>query len=275
MQKVLTVAGSDSGGGAGIQADLKTMTVHNVYGASVITALTAQNTLGVQEVSTVELDFIASQFDSVFQDINFDAAKTGMLATKEIVVLTSEKFKEYNQINLVVDPVMVATSGDLLLERTAVDAYREKLLPLAKVVTPNLNEARVLAGYEPDAEVDPKELARKIYDFGSEYVLVKGGHSNIEATVSGRTPQVTDILYDGENFTELSGQYIKTNNTHGTGCTLSASIASNLALGLEVGKALEASKQYITRAIKDEIEIGSGNNPVNHLVKDIERGEAT
>ena len=275
MQKVLTVAGSDSGGGAGIQADLKTMTVHNVYGASVITALTAQNTLGVQGVSPVDLDFIASQFDSVFQDINFDAAKTGMLATKEIVILTSEKFKEYNQANLVVDPVMVATSGDLLLESTAVDAYREKLLPLAKVVTPNLNEARVLAGYEPNAEVDPEELARKIYDFGSEYVLVKGGHSNIEATVSGRPPQVTDILYDGKNFTELSGQYIKTNNTHGTGCTLSASIASNLALGLEVGKALEASKQYITRAIKDETKIGSGNNPVNHLVKCIERGEAT
>ncbi len=266
MQRVLTIAGSDSGGGAGIQADLKTMTVHNVYGASVITALTAQNTLGVQGVSPVELEFVAKQFDSVFQDINFNAAKTGMLATKEIVVLIAEKFKEYGQENLVVDPVMVATSGDLLLESIAVEAYRNQLLPLAKVVTPNLNEARVLAGYDQNAEIGIRELARKIYEFGSEYVLVKGGHADIRATNSNQVPQVTDILYDGSKFTELNGQYIKTNNTHGTGCTLSASIASNLALGLEVEKALKASKKYITQAIKSGIEIGSGNNPVNHLV---------
>lgn len=267
MKKVLTIAGSDSGGGAGIQADLKTMAVHNVYGASVLTALTAQNTLGVQGVSPVELEFIAEQFDSVFQDINFNAAKTGMLATKEIVALTAEKIKEYGQENLVVDPVMVATSGDLLLESTAVDAYRDRLLPLAKLVTPNLNEAKVLSGFDLEEEVDLIELARKVYEFGSEYVLIKGGHSEIEAN---QNAEAVDIFYDGDSFIELSGEYINTKNTHGTGCTLSASIASNLARGLEIEEALRASKSYITQAIKSGVEVGSGNNPVNHLVR---RGE--
>ncbi|RCW50760.1 MULTISPECIES: bifunctional hydroxymethylpyrimidine kinase/phosphomethylpyrimidine kinase [unclassified Halanaerobium] len=262
MKKSLTIAGSDSGGGAGIQADLKTMTVHKIYGASVITALTAQNTLGVQGISVVDAAFVEKQFDSVFKDIKFDSAKTGMLAAKEIVELTADKIKEYGQKNLVVDPVMVATSGDLLLEKSAVKAYKEKLFPLARVVTPNLNEAKVLCDMDLNSEADLEAMAEEIYGYGSEYVLIKGGHRNQK---NSDLLEARDLLYDGKNFMSINGEYIATNNTHGTGCTLSAAIASNLALGFGVEKAIKKSKKYITDAIKAGTKVGSGNNPVNHF----------
>lgn len=263
MKKSLTIAGSDSGGGAGIQADLKTMTVHKIYGASVITALTAQNTLGVQGVSAVDAAFVEKQFDSVFKDIKFNSAKTGMLATEQIVELTADKIKEYGQENLVVDPVMVATSGDLLLEKSAVKAYKEKLFPLARVVTPNLNEAKVLCALNINLEADLETMAEEIYDFGPDYVLIKGGHRNQK---NSDLLEASDLLYDGSNFVKISGEYIATKNTHGTGCTLSAAIASNLALGSGVEEAIKKSKKYITKAIKAGIKVGSGNNPVNHFV---------
>lgn len=299
MKKVLTIAGSDSGGGAGIQADLKTMTALRVYGASVITSVTAQNTIGVQGVNNISPKFVSKQIDSVLVDIKIDALKTGMLGTKEIVEVTAEKIEEYELDNLVVDPVMVASSGDLLLEKNAVSAYKEKLFPLAKIITPNLMEAKVLAGLEPEDEADARWLAEELIKFGSEYVLIKGGHydlktedknaeafskKNEEKTESSRKRAQTavqnlnsrkslkspikalDLLYDGVRFTEFEAEYIKTEDTHGTGCTLSAALASNLGKGLSIYQSVEKSKMFITRAIKNGFKVGNGHNPVNHLI---------
>lgn len=271
MKKVLTIAGSDSGGGAGIQADLKTMTVHGVYGASVITSVTAQNTVGVQAVNNLKPKFVAAQIDSVLSDIKIDALKTGMLGTREIVEITAEKIKEYELQNLVVDPVMAASSGDLLLDKNAVESYKEKLFPLAKIITPNLMEAKILAGKDPEEKASSKWLAEKLIEYGSEYVLIKGGHLNnasgLEAvSESERTPNLAvDLLYDGDEFVEFKAEYIQSRNTHGTGCTLSASLASNLAKDLSVKDALKLTKSYITGAIKNGFKVGEGDNPVNHI----------
>ena len=258
MKQVLTIAGSDSGGGAGIQADLKTMTTLGTYGASVITAVTAQNTLGVQGVKVLDKNVVARQLDSVLTDLNFSAAKTGMLANEEIIKVIVEKIKQYNQKNLVVDPVMVATSGDVLLEESAVKTLKKDLIPLAKIITPNLQEAKVLVGYDVDAKVEVKKLAQELYELGPEAVLVKGGHEQAEKAV--------DILYDGNHYHQLSAPRINTNDTHGTGCTLSSAVASHLALDYGFLAAVERSKKFITQAIKAGVKVGSGNNPVNHLV---------
>ena len=258
MKKVLTIAGSDSGGGAGIQADLKTMTVHQLYGASVITAVTAQNTLGVQEVKTLSAQAVSSQLNSVLRDIEFAALKTGMLANSQIIEVVAQKIKDYSLKNLVVDPVMVATSGDLLLKAEAVETYKEKLFPLAEIITPNLHEARVLAGVKEEEAVEPCFLAKELISYCSSCVLIKGGHSS-------NGSKAVDLLYDGSEFREFEAEYIPTNNTHGTGCTLSAAIASNLAAGMEIEKAVEKAKEFITGAIKNHFLVGAGNSPVNHL----------
>ena len=259
MKQVLTIAGSDSGGGAGIQADLKTMTNFLVYGASVITAVTAQNTIGVQGVEVIASDFVAKQIDSVASDLNFSAVKTGMLANGEIVKVVADKLAEYNFRNLVVDPVMVATSGDVLLAEEAIDILKKDLLPLAKVITPNLNEAKLLTGRDIKDEVSLEKLAKELYQFGPDYVLVKGGHS------SGK--QAKDVLFTGKEFIEFSVPRLDTTDLHGTGCTLSAAIASNLALGHSIKRAVKISKDLITEAIKQGVKIGAGNNPVNHLLE--------
>ncbi len=261
VKKVLTIAGSDSGGGAGVQADLKTMTVHQVYGASVITAVTAQNTLGVQGLNIIPAESVASQLDSVLKDIEFSALKTGMLANSKIIEEVAQKIEEYSLENLVVDPVMVATSGDLLLEKDAVTTYKEKLFPLAKIITPNLQEARYLAGIKDKREVNPYKLGEELIKYGSDYVLIKGGHNNQER----QAKKAVDLLYDGIQFLEFEAEYIQTTNTHGTGCTLSAAIASNLARGNKVEKAVKKAKEYITGAIKNYFIVGQGNSPVNHL----------
>lgn len=261
MKKVLTIAGSDSGGGAGIQADIKTMTVHCVYGASVITAVTAQNTLGVQDVKTLSVSAVSSQLESVLKDINFSSLKTGMLANSKIIEKVALKIKEYNLNNLVVDPVMVATSGDLLLRKEAVKAYKEKLFPLAEIITPNLHEAKVLAGFGVEENIEPKKLARELIKFGSEYVLIKGGHKSQNSQLT----KAVDLLYDGRCFTKFESKYIQTNNTHGTGCTLSAAIASNLAKGIKMKEAVAKAKSYLTEAIKNNFIVGQGNSPVNHI----------
>ena len=260
MNKVLTIAGSDSGGGAGIQADLKTMTAHKVYGASVITAVTSQNTEGVQDVEVLAGEVVEKQLSSVLGDISFGAVKTGMLAKKEIVKITAQKIKDYGINNLVVDPVMVATSGDLLLEKNAVLAYKKSLIPLAKVITPNLSEAKVLTGRRDENKVSLKVLAKELHELGSEYVLVKGGHEN-----SGKKFAI-DILYDGREYTQYKAKRINTKDTHGTGCTFSSAIASCLARGKSMKKAVSESKKYITSAIETGFTVGKGNNPVNHLV---------
>jgi len=261
LKKVLTIAGSDSGGGAGIQADLKTMTVHQVYGASVITAVTAQNTLGVQDVKTLSVTAVASQLESVLRDIEFSALKTGMLANNKIIAEVALKIKEFSLSNLVVDPVMVATSGDLLLEKEAVSTYREKLFPLAEIITPNLHEARVLTGVEPEENIDPHQLAEELIKYSSRYVLIKGGHGS----KAEPSEKAVDLLYDGSQFIEFEADYIRTSNTHGTGCTLSAAVASNLAKGMKMEKAVAKAKEFITGAIKNHFSVGQGNSPVNHL----------
>ncbi|MGM0471768.1 MAG: bifunctional hydroxymethylpyrimidine kinase/phosphomethylpyrimidine kinase [Bacillota bacterium] len=258
MVSVLTIAGSDSSGGAGLQADLKTMTRFNVYGASVITAITAQNTLGVQDLEALDPRMVAKQFDSVCSDLNLAAAKTGMLATKEIIEVVIDKVQEYQVANLVVDPVMVATSGEVLLEEKAIATLRDKLLPLAEVITPNLNEAKILTNRELTADVSLQQLAQELYQLGPQQVLVKGGHC-VDS-------QAKDLLYDGENFTHFTAEWVETTNNHGTGCTLSAAIASNLALGYQLTKAVERSKSFVTQGLQSGCQVGGGNNPPNHLV---------
>lgn len=259
MKQVLTIAGSDSGGGAGIQADLKTMSTLGTYGASVITAVTAQNTLGVQGVKVLNKNVVARQLDSVLTDLNFSAAKTGMLANEEIIKVIVDKIEEYNLKNLVVDPVMVATSGDVLLEEEAITTLKEELIPLANIITPNLQEAKVLADYNLEQEVKIRKLAEELYQLGPAAVLVKGGHEKRDKAV--------DVFYDGQQYQQLTAPRIDTDHTHGTGCTLSSAIASNLALGYEMLTAVKRSKRFITTAIREGIRVGSGNNPVNHLVE--------
>jgi hydroxymethylpyrimidine/phosphomethylpyrimidine kinase len=250
---------SDSGGGAGIQADLKTFSALGVYGMSVLTSITAQNTLGVQGVQDLPPDFVGLQIDSVMQDIGADAVKTGMLSNTQIIKIVNKKIKEYQVKNLVIDPVMVAKGGDRLLREDAIEALKEDLIPLAMVVTPNLSEAEVLTGLKIKNIDDMKKAARKIYKLGPKNVLIKGGHllSN----------QAVDLLYNGESFIEFSSERINTKNTHGTGCTLSSAIAAGLAQEREVEEAVEIAKRYITLAIKNSLAIGHGHGPLNHLVR--------
>jgi len=254
MKRILTVAGSDSGGGAGIQADLKTITVLGAYGMSAITALTAQNTVGVKGVYPVPVEFIRLQMEAVLSDIGADAAKTGMLATPEIVEAVAEELKRFEVDLLVVDPVMVAKSGDALLSEEARATLKEILLPMATLVTPNLPEASVLAGFPVHDLESMKEAARAIRDMGPRYVLIKGGHLEKEAL---------DVLFDGEKFQAYEAPRLSNRNTHGTGCTYSAALTTLLAQGLPVGEAVAEGKKFITRAIRHGLAIGSGHGPTN------------
>lgn len=259
LKIALTIAGSDSGGGAGIQADLKTFSALGVYGMSVLTSITAQNTLGVQGVHDLPADFVGLQIDSVMSDIGTDAVKTGMLSNAEIIKIIRQKIGEYRIKNLVIDPVMVAKGGDRLLREDAVEALKEHLIPLAMVVTPNLSEAEVLSGIKINHIEDMKEAAQKIFKSGAKNVLIKGGHlSSYEAI---------DVLYNGRTFREFRAERINTKNTHGTGCTLSSAIAAELAKGKKVEEAVEIAKRYITLAIKNSVTIGHGHGPLNHLVR--------
>lgn len=254
MTRVLTIAGSDSGGGAGIQADLKTITVLNAFGMSAITALTAQNTVGVTGVYPIPAGFVAQQMDAVLSDIGADAAKTGMLANEEIVRVVAEKLRLYRVPNVVVDPVMVAKSGDVLLSEGAREVLCGELLGLAEVVTPNLPEAAILAGTEVDGLEAMKEAARRICAYGPASVLIKGGHSEGPAL---------DLLFDGERFTGYEARRIETQNTHGTGCTYSAAIAVYLGKGLGVREAVRRAKQYVTIGIENGLALGKGHGPTN------------
>ncbi|MEN3202268.1 MAG: bifunctional hydroxymethylpyrimidine kinase/phosphomethylpyrimidine kinase [Atribacterota bacterium] len=257
MRRVLTIAGSDSGGGAGIQADLKTFCAFGVYGMTAITAVTAQNTKGVDAVFPLPPSLVAQQIESVMVDIGVDAAKTGMLFSAPIVEAVVTTLKKWPVDKLVVDPVMVAKSGALLLERDAVEAVVTKLLPLAFLVTPNLEEASVLAGFSVRSLGDMERAARKIWERGPRYVLVKGGHLPGE--------EVTDVLFDGKRFAYFSGPRIVTPHTHGTGCTYSAAICALLALGYEVEEAVARAKEYMTVVITHALPLGHGFGPTNHL----------
>ncbi len=254
MKRILTIAGSDSGGGAGIQTDLKTITVLGGYGMSVITALTAQNTVGVQAVFELPLEFIEKQIDSVIEDIGVDAVKTGMLSSSAIVSLVASKIKQYRLKRVIVDPVMVAKSGDRLLKEEARKALREELIPLAFVVTPNLPEASALSGFTVKDLETMKEAARSIYDLGARNVLVKGGHLKGE---------IVDLLFDGKTFYEYPMPRIPTKNTHGTGCTFASAIATELAKGNTVQTSVKRAKTFITTAIQFSLPLGKGHGPTN------------
>lgn len=256
MHKALTIAGSDSGGGAGIQADLKTFMAHGVYGASAITAITAQNTLGVQAVELLSPDLVAAQITSVLDDIGADAVKTGMLGAAPIIERVAEVLRRYAVRQLVVDPVMVAKSGHRLLAADAVNALREALLPLALVITPNLPEASVLLGRPVQDETDMRAAAQDLHALGPRYVLLKGGHLSGDAV---------DVLYDGETYLELRAARIPTRHTHGTGCTYAAAITALLARGLPVERAVRQAREYLLGAIAAARPIGAGQSPVQHL----------
>ena len=264
VKRVLTIAGSDSGGGAGIQADLKTITVLGGFGMSVITALTAQNTLGVHGVHEVPEDFIEKQFDAVATDIGIDAAKTGMLATTQILKIIVKKIKEYEINKLVVDPVMAAKGGTLLIEEEAQNSLIEELVPLALVITPNIPEAEVLSKIKISSVDDMKKSAEIIYGLGAKNVVIKGGHL---------TGDAVDILYDGKDFHEFTSERIDTLDTHGTGCTYSAAIATGLANGKSVFEAVKMAKEYITTAVQFSLRIGGGHGPTNHFAPILRESE--
>lgn len=256
IPKALTIAGSDSGGGAGIQADLKTFQMLEVYGMSAITAITAQNTMGVHGIYDVPLEGIGKQIDAVMTDLGADAVKTGMLSQPAVIELVAAKAKEHRFPRLVVDPVMIAKGGASLLAEEAKSVLRRVLLPLATVVTPNVPEAEVLTGRTISTVEDMKAAARLIVDeFGAQSAVVKGGHLE-EAP--------TDVLYDGRDFILLTGERYNTRHTHGTGCTFSSAIAAGLAKGQGLEEAVRTAKAFITCAIRDELGLGAGHGPTNH-----------
>ncbi|MCI0858275.1 MAG: bifunctional hydroxymethylpyrimidine kinase/phosphomethylpyrimidine kinase [Chloroflexi bacterium] len=258
VPKAMTIAGSDSGGGAGIQADLKTFSALGVYGSSTLTAITAQNTVGVTMVHEIPIDIIVAQIDAVLSDIGADAVKTGMLASSAIVETVAEEMERHQVSRLVVDPVMVAKSGDRLLREDAVEALRTRLIPLAAVVTPNIPEAEALTGLKIETDEDVRRAAEAIVQLGARAVVVKGGH---------REGPATDLFYDGVRFQEFSAPRIDTVNTHGTGCTFASAVAAGLAKGLEVVESVELAKDYVTEAIRRSFPVGRGHGPLHHFYK--------
>lgn len=257
MIKVLTIAGSDSGGGAGIQADLKTFQELNVYGMSAITAVTAQNTLGVQGVHPIPAEFVAKEIDSVSQDIGVDAIKTGMLFSTDIIEVVSGKIKQYDWKKVVVDPVMIAKGGATLLQQEAISSVKKYLLPLAYIVTPNIPEAEELTGIRIVTQADKIEAAKRLMDLGVKNVVIKGGHDQ-DANES------IDLLFDGEHSYTFTSKRLKTKNTHGTGCTFSAVITAEVAKGATVFEAVSVAKSFISAAIEEDLQIGNGHGPTNH-----------
>lgn len=258
IARALTIAGSDSGGGAGIQADLKTFSAFRVYGASVLTAVTAQNSVGVQGVVNLPPEFVRRQLDAVLGDIGADAVKTGMLSTGPIIEAVADGLRAHGVARLVVDPVMVAKSGDPLLEPAAREALIRRILPLALVVTPNLPEATALTDRPIGSEAEMEEAARRIHALGPAWVLVKGGHL--------KGPAV-DLLYDGREVQRFVAPRIPTPHTHGTGCTYSAAIAAGLARGATVPAAVDEGKRYVTAAIRAGFALGRGVGPLKHFVE--------
>lgn len=255
MKTALTIAGSDSSGGAGIQADIKTMTAHGVFATSAITALTAQNTTGVFDIFEPPSEFLAKQLDSIFTDIYPDAIKIGMVSSTNLIVTISEKLKFYNAKNIVVDPVMVATSGSKLIMDNAIKALENHLFPLATLLTPNIAEASILSGVKIENEDDMKKSAKIISDKYGCAVLCKGGHSINDAN---------DLLYLNGVCKWFMGKRIDNKNTHGTGCTLSSAIASNLANELDLESSISRAKKYISGALNANLNLGKGSGPLNH-----------
>ncbi|MGE4283239.1 MAG: bifunctional hydroxymethylpyrimidine kinase/phosphomethylpyrimidine kinase [Clostridia bacterium] len=255
MKKVLTIAGSDCSGGAGIQADIKTMTAHKIYAMSVITALTAQNTTGVTGVFESTPEFVANQMDAVFTDIYPDAVKIGMVSNKKIIEIIAEKLIEYGAKNIVLDPVMISTSGSKLLNDDAMDTLITKLIPIAAIITPNIPEAECLCGFEIKNKADMEKAALKISGKYKGSILIKGGHLDSCSD---------DLLFVNDEFFWYPQENINNRNTHGTGCTLSSAIACNLASGNDIKTSIKNAKEYITGALKANLNLGSGSGPLNH-----------
>jgi len=257
LKQVLTIAGSDSGGGAGIQADIKAMSANGVFAMSVITAITAQNTEEVTEVFEVPPSVIAAQIDAVFDDFEIAAVKTGMLSSVPIVETVAKMLKPQQVFNLVVDPVMISKSGHTLLHPDAIEVVKKQLFPIALLVTPNVHEAQQLSGIRITSLADARRAAKVIHGFGCKHVLIKGGHLLAE--------RATDLLYDGRFFNVFKGEFIETPHTHGTGCTYASAIAAHLAHGRSVVEAIQSAKAYVTEAIRHSLAIGHGLGQTNHF----------
>ena len=255
MKTALTIAGSDSSGGAGIQADIKTMTVNGVFAMSAVTALTAQNTTGVTGIMEVSPEFLKEQIDCVFTDIRPDAVKIGMVSSPGLIEAIADKLAEYGARNIVIDPVMVATSGSRLISEDAVDTLKKRLLPMADVLTPNIPEAEVLAGMKVTTPEDMEQAAMRIGEACHCAVLVKGGHQHNDAN---------DLLYQNKSFRWFFGKRIDNPNTHGTGCTLSSAIAANLAKGFTLEEAVTRAKGYLSGALAAMLDLGAGRGPMDH-----------
>lgn len=255
MRRALTIAGSDSCGGAGIQADIKTMTMNGVYAMSAVTALTAQNTTGVSAIMEATPKFLGQQLEMVFEDIRPDAVKIGMVSSSRLIEVIADCLTRYEAENVVVDPVMVATSGARLIEESAISTLKERLLPLAAVITPNIPEAEILTGLTITGKESMEEAARAIYESYGCAVLVKGGH---------RVNDANDVLYDGESIRWFCGERIDNPNTHGTGCTLSSAIASNLAKQFSLEESVSRAKSYLSGALAAGLDLGRGSGPLMH-----------
>lgn len=256
MKNVLTIAGSDSCGGAGIQADLKTFSANGTYGMSVITAITAQNTMGVFAIQDIDTEIVKAQIDAIFKDIEVSAVKIGMVSVSDTINAIADKMIEYDFRNIVLDPVMISKSGFNLLNPNAKETLIKRLIPLSLIITPNIPEAEAISSIKINNLDDMKKSAEIIYRMGAKFVLLKGGHLKDDAT---------DILFDGKDFTIFPMGRIDTKNTHGTGCTFSSAIASNIAKGLDIKSAVTEAKNYITDAIKHSISLGKGVGPTNHF----------
>lgn len=256
MKPILSIAGSDCSGGAGIQADLKTFSAHGLFGMTVIASIVAENTFRVIEYQNARPDMIEKQMDAVFEDIPPAAVKVGMLPCPETMLAVAGKLSQWSPQNVVIDPVMYAKNGCALMDPDSIDTLIARVIPLADVITPNIPEAEKIAGIRIQTTDDVKEAARIIYDMGCRRVLIKGGH---------REGDATDVLFDGSQFYSFTAPRVHTKNTHGTGCTFSSAIASNLALGLPIEKAVEQAKHYVTTAITHSLELGKGNGPTHHF----------
>jgi hydroxymethylpyrimidine/phosphomethylpyrimidine kinase len=257
VPRVMTVASTDSGGGAGVMADLKTFTAMKVFGTAVIVSLTAQNSVTVKSIYELPVSFINDQFDAIMDDIGTDSAKTGMLYSEKIISAVTEKFQQYNVTNIVVDPVMISKTNARLLKEDAVSSMVNKLMKIATLVTPNIPESEVISSIKINSIGDARIAAKRIYEMTGASVLVKGGHSHGDIS--------TDILYDGSEYSEFPGARIDTRNTHGTGDTLSASIASYLASGMNLQQAISLARKYIEGAIKNSFPMGKGYGSLSHF----------
>lgn len=258
MKTVMTIAGSDSSGGAGIQADLKTFAAFGVYGTTVITAITAQNTQGVRRVDALSPEIVAAQFDAVVEDIGPDVVKTGMLGSAAIVEVVASKLREHNLTRLVLDPVLAASDGSALLEGDGFVLLREKLVPLALIITPNVEEAGALVGRRLEGPEDVRRAAQEIIDMGARNVVIKGGDA---------VGPAIDLFYDGQQYHEFAAARVDTTSTHGTGCTFSAAIAAAMAKGSAPRQAVAMAKAYVTKAMQMSFPLGKGNGPVHHFFR--------